>query len=69
VGAHGSKLSCSFGFYLPERSQSPPTPSGRDESDGDCVRQRLQPAYSVEKLGSCELDIFQINQIAAENQP
>jgi len=26
-------------------------------------------AYSVEKLGSCELDIFQINQIAAENQP
>ena len=26
-------------------------------------------AYSVEKLGSCELEIFPMNQIAAENQP
>jgi hypothetical protein len=32
-------------------------------------RQRVLTAYSVEKLGSCKLEIFPINQIAAENQP
>jgi hypothetical protein len=29
----------------------------------------LVATYSVEKLGSCELEIFPMNQIAAENQP
>jgi hypothetical protein len=32
-------------------------------------RHRLQPAYSVEKLGSCELENFSMNQIGAESQP
>jgi len=32
-------------------------------------QERPERVYSVEKLGSCELEIFPMNQIAAENQP
>jgi hypothetical protein len=31
--------------------------------------ERLHLAYSVEKLGSRELEIFPMNEIARENQP
>ncbi len=30
---------------------------------------RQERVYCVEKLGSCKLEIFPINKIAAENQP
>jgi hypothetical protein len=35
----------------------------------NAVGELVLSTYSVEKLGSCELEIFSMNQIAAENQP
>ncbi|MGA2708861.1 MAG: hypothetical protein ACLQJ0_24370 [Steroidobacteraceae bacterium] len=44
-----------------------PTPIIQHENPRT-IREGRMSTYSVEKLGSCELEIFPMNQIAAENQ-